>query len=143
MSKKSPTRKEEILLGIDYGSRKIGLAFGRAGLAQPLRIISGKNLNAAVGEISRLAIENNVDKIVMGLPLTVNDKETPQSVETRKFAKVLKIRLKKPIEFVNEYETSLNATKAMLGMGFSKSSREKHDHYSAALILKNYFDLDT
>jgi putative transcription antitermination factor YqgF len=142
MSKKpAKEKKNDIFLGIDYGSKNIGLAFGRGGLVQPLKIVSGKNTASAIEEITRVIIENRVAKVVVGLPLTVDEKETPQSIETRRFAKVLKIKTKKPVIFVNEYETSLGASKAMLGMGYSRSSRQEQDHYSAALILKNYFDL--
>ncbi|MFA6981594.1 MAG: Holliday junction resolvase RuvX [Patescibacteria group bacterium] len=144
MIKKSPAKstKSEIFLGVDYGSRNIGLAFGRGGLAQPLKIISGKNQASAIEDIVRVVIENGVDKVVVGLPLTADDKETAQSLETRRFAKILKIKLKRPVEFVNEYETSLDASKAMFGMGFSRNRREQHDHFSAALILKSYFELN-
>lgn len=143
MIKKKPSKKESIFLGIDYGESNIGLAFGRGGLASPIKIISGKDTDTAVEEIVRVILENNVSKIVMGLPLTVDEKETPQSLEARKFAKVLKIKLKKPILFVNEYETSVDAGKSMLSLGFSRKRSKKHDHFSAALILRKYFEANS
>lgn len=143
MSKKASEKKQDVYLGIDYGSRNIGLAFGRGGIVHPMKVISGKNAASATADIVRIVLENEVDKIVIGLPLTVDEKETAQSIETRRFAKILKIKLKKPVEFVNEYNTSDDATRAMLSLGFPKGKREVHDHFSAALILKNYFDLNS
>ena len=137
--KKTVKEKDEILLGIDYGESRIGVAFGRKGLVAPIRIVSGKNVTTAMSEISRIALEHKVTKIVFGLPLNVEGKETPQSLEVRKFANLLKVRLKKPVEFIDEYRTSKDAVKSMIGLGFSRAVRRNHDHFSAAIILKDYF----
>lgn len=127
------------ILGIDYGETNIGLAFGRGGEVTPIRIISGKNPHTAISEIARTVVEYDVDKIVIGLPLSLENKETPQSLKVRHFAKLLKSKIKKPVEFVNEFSTSKKATKVMLNMGVSQRRRETKDHFSAALILRNYY----
>jgi putative Holliday junction resolvase len=127
------------VLGIDYGSANIGLAFGRGEIVTPIRIISGKNPFTAISEILRVIKEYDIGKIVMGLPLTVDDKETPKSLEVRKFAKLLKIKAKIPIEFVNEFYTSKDASEVMLNSGVSQKNRRMDDHYSASIILKRYF----
>ena len=41
---------EEILLGIDYGEKHTGLAFGRHGLASPLHVIEGSDPNVVKAE---------------------------------------------------------------------------------------------
>jgi putative holliday junction resolvase len=133
-------KRDETLLGIDYGETNIGVAFGRAGLVEPLKIIPGKNLGEALKEISRAALEIKVNTVIIGLPLTAEGKETAQSLKTRYFANQLKLHLKKPIKFVNEYATSKEAIKNAIGQGISQKSRRKIDHISAALILKKYFE---
>jgi putative Holliday junction resolvase len=131
---------EEIVLGIDYGSTNIGLAFGRAKTTSPLKIISAKDQRNAIGEIARVVLGNKVSKLVMGLPLDSEGKETSQARKTRKFAKLLKIHLKKPIVFVNEFDTSNEAMQGAIKSGISRKRRKTNDHLSAALILKRYYN---
>lgn len=130
----------DYVLGIDYGDTNIGLALGRNKLSTPIKVISGKNTEAAIAELNRIVVENKVLKFVMGLPLTPEGKETKQSLKIRRFAKILKIRSKKPVEFVNEASTTEEAETEMLDTGISKKRRGVKDAYSAALILKRYYD---
>lgn len=134
------TLKDKILLGIDYGETNIGLAFGRNGLASPLSIISGKDASTAVNEIMRTAIENRVDQIIIGLPLTYDNKETNQSKKVRTFVKILKIYFKKPVQFVNEYDSSNDSFDESVSIGVPKKKRRKVDNYSAALIIKKFYE---
>lgn len=130
---------EEIVLGIDYGDTRIGLAFGRKGLASPIKTVSGKNINEAINEIAQSAINHKITKIVVGLPLDLNGKETQQSLKTRQFSKLLKVRIKRPLEFVNEYGSSKDALEEGIEQGLSKKGRRVIDHFSAAVILKHYY----
>jgi len=130
---------EEKILGIDYGEVNIGLAFGINNLVSPLRIISGRNANVAISEISRYILENKVDKIIMGLPISADGKETPMSRKVRRFSKLLKIRTKMPVTFVNEYRTSEESVTEAINLGVSKKKRGSIDHLSAALIIKEYY----
>ncbi len=131
---------ENTVLGVDYGGSNIGLALGRNGFSMPLHVISAKNESLALQEIGKITYENKVDKIVMGLPLTAENKETEQSLLVRQFAKKLKIQLKKPVEFVSEYLTSQTALEGSISMGTSQKGRGSIDHIAAAIILKNYYD---
>ena len=92
-------KRDETILGIDYGERNIGLAFGRSNLVAPMKTISGKNANEAVGEINRAIIQNHCTKAVVGLPLSFDNRETLESRKVRHFANLLKVYLKVPIEF--------------------------------------------
>jgi putative Holliday junction resolvase len=130
---------KDILLGVDYGEAHIGVALGRNGLVSPLRVLPGKNVQNAITEIARLAQENKVNKILVGLPLTGSGKETKMSIKTRKFAKLLKIFTKKPVEFYNEFLSTKIATEEAISRGISKKRRVKVDHLSAALVLKRYY----
>jgi len=131
--------KEDILLGIDYGESKIGVALGRNDLVMPLVEVNGKNDMSAIHEITRIILENKVSTIVMGLPVTIEGKDTYQARKVRRFSKLLKTISKKPVKFFNEYRT----TKESLEEGYSKKliSRGGHeDALAAALILKRYYN---
>lgn len=134
---KKPT--EAILLGIDYGDSNIGLAFGRNGLVSPLRTISGKNKETVINELGRIIIENKITELVLGLPLDYEGRETPQAQKIRRFAKLLRIKLKKPVHFVDEYASTRDSIKPMLALGVPKKRRRTNDHFSAAIILKDFF----
>jgi putative transcription antitermination factor YqgF len=130
--------KEEILLGIDYGERNVGIAFGRNGFVSPIKTISGK-YSEALNEISKIAIFNKITKIIIGLPTDYRGKETLQSKKTRHFVKFLRIRLKIPTQFVDEYGTSEESLEESIDFGISQKKRKVIDDLSAAAILKHYY----
>lgn len=131
---------ENMMLGIDFGETNIGVAFGRNGLVSPLKVLPGKNQQNAIMEIARLARENHAEKIIVGLPLSGSGKETAMSLKTRKFAKLLKILTKKPVEFYSEHLSTIQAVEEAISTGISQKKRTSVDHLSAALILKRYYD---
>ncbi|MFH1899613.1 MAG: Holliday junction resolvase RuvX [Patescibacteria group bacterium] len=128
------------ILCVDFGKANIGTALGRNGLVMPLEVISGKNINTALFKINRLIVENKVEKLVVGLPLTLDDKETAQSSETRRFAKILKVTTKRPVDFQNEYETTRAALNEAIDTDVSEKRRRSNDHLAAAFILRRYYD---
>ena len=131
---------EEIILGVDFGEKTIGLALGRNGLTSPLKIIQDGRDLTAVNEIYKTALLNKCAKIIVGLPLNSVGKETSQSRKVRHFVKLMKIYIKIPIFFQDEFNTSKEALKEAAAEDLSKRKRKTIDHYSAALILKNYYD---
>ena len=139
MAKKKTQETEEVLIGIDYGEKNIGIAFAKNGIVSPTKVISGTRDEVAITEIARFVLENKVTKIIVGLPLTSDGKDTNQSRKVRRFVKLLKIRLKKPVEFVNEFRTTKDSITEAINLGISKKRRSTVDHLSAALILKEYY----
>ena len=76
----------EIVLGVDVGTRRIGLAWGdtEVKLASPLEAVF--NDGEALDKITQLATRMNVSTIVVGLPRNNNGEETEQSKFSRQFA---------------------------------------------------------
>lgn len=121
------------VLGIDYGLKRIGLALGEAGLAQPLLVV--KNNSATVRKIKALCQEHEVGEIVIGLP---EGKIVPP---VKKFAKKLSQQTGIPVSFQDETLTSQEAIAKMIEAGKGKKARqEKADAFAAALILQAYLD---
>ena len=131
---------DEILLGIDFGEANIGIALGRNGIVSPIKIVDGKDQARAINEIYRIAIENKADKFIMGLPLDHAGRETKQSLSTRTFSKLLKIRTKKPLEFVDEHGSSMEALELAIDTEIPMKKRILKDHLSAAIILHHYYE---
>jgi putative holliday junction resolvase len=133
-------KEKETVMGIDYGNRNIGLALGRDGYVTPLKIIAGAHTMTAIHEIIRMGMENKVSRYVVGLPITDTGKETKQSIENRKFGKMLRILSKKPVVYFNEYASTQEASAQQAYFGHSDSRRSLSDHVAAAIILKRFFD---
>ena len=133
------TDTEEMLLGIDYGETNTGLAFRRVGLVLPLEVLNSKNDDFLISEIARAVADHRITKIIMGLPTDVEGKETKQSLKVRRFAKLVRIKAKRPVEFVSEYGTTDEAMESAIRSGISQKRRQTNNHYSAAIILKRNF----
>ena len=136
----SGEKTEQILLGIDFGETNIGLAFGRNNLVSPMKIVSGKNVDAAIADVTRVVLENKVTKVVVGLPVDYTGKETPASIRVRQFVNMLKVYVKVPIVFVSEYDSTKQSLNTAIQAGASIKRSRSFDDISAAVILKTYFD---
>ena len=130
---------KEKLLGVDYGETNTGLAFGRAGLASPLEVLNSKDTYTLITEINKIVAQNKLDKIVVGLPVDSDGKETRQSLKVRQFVKSLRARSRRPVELVSEYGTTKASIENAIKSGISQKRRRSNDHFSAALILKRYY----
>lgn len=123
------------VLGIDYGTKKIGFAFSD----QEGRIAFPKSVQPNVWSyvsayVSDLILKDDVSEIVLGLPVGLDGEETELSAQVRKFADKLKEEFALPIYFENEvYSTAQART-------LEGSAEEKIDAASAALILQTFLD---
>jgi putative holliday junction resolvase len=120
-------------LGIDYGSRRIGLAIGNdeAKIAHPY-----KTLQTEMGYFDQLAEvikTENIAELVVGLPRTNDGKETDQTREARFFAAEL-ASFKLPIHLQDEAGTT--------GEALRRGGKPKVDldSIAAAIILQDYLD---
>ena len=76
-------------LAIDYGTKRTGLAVCDAAetIASPLAVLQGQK--DLVEEIGRIVASEDIEAIVLGLPLNMDDSEGPQAKMVRAFAKEL------------------------------------------------------
>lgn len=127
-------------LGIDYGDKRIGIALSdeQGILAFPLTTVeNGKN---AINQIKKICSEQEVEKIIIGLPISFGMKETEQTEKARLFAKKLGKEIESPIEFENEILTSKMARQTARQVGKEEMNRQKIDESSAAIILQSWMD---
>lgn len=129
----------KFVVGVDFGDVTTGLALGKNGVVTPVKSVMSKDKMFAVQQILRLAKENKASAVVVGLPLSIEGKETPQSIEVRRFAKILKTRLGTQVLFVDEFGSTNEAEEEAIDAGLPQKSRKKVDSISAALILKRFF----
>ena len=129
------------ILGIDYGRRRIGVAIcGPLGIANPLTVITRKNTDV-LEEFGEIIEENDVSKIVMGLPKNMDNSEGEMVKEVKEFAQQLQEKFEIPIDFCDERLSTWEAQNSLKNLGMSPNKRKKIiDAVAAALILQNYVD---
>lgn len=121
-------------LGIDHGSKRIGVARSdeNGAMAFPLRTIEYRARKDAIAELKKICARD-IAAIAIGLPVGLDGKETDETAEVRGFAAELGKATNTPIYFENEMLTSRMARAAgMTGTHIDASS--------AALILQSYLD---
>ncbi len=131
------------ILGVDYGSRRIGIALSDPLLtiATPLTVV--ENSPAAFGEIRRLADEYDVERIVVGMPFTLKGEKGRAAVDVDLFVRRLQEETGRQVVLQDERFTSSTARETMIAMGVPKMRRREKsriDASAAALILQGYLD---
>tara|TARA_B100001093_G_scaffold484584_1_gene518130 strand:- start:1535 stop:1972 length:438 start_codon:yes stop_codon:yes gene_type:complete len=133
-------------LGIDYGTKRIGLAWADdLGIALPLKAIRGTDFDVCLDELSKEIKERKIDQIVIGYPLHMNGMKGKRTEEVDQFVKILKANFALPIHHVDERLTSHAAEEALGKNAKSKKNLKsgKVDATAACLILKDFLSSDT
>ncbi|GAB2893452.1 Holliday junction resolvase RuvX [Paralcaligenes sp. KSB-10] len=127
---------EETLLAFDYGTKKIGVAIGNTltRQARPLEILTPLTRQQRFAAIGRLLDEWQPQRVIVGLPLTLDGSEQYASLRCRRFANQLRGRFSLEVELIDERGSSLEA-QHILG------SNAPDDAVAAAVILQRYFDV--
>ena len=134
------------IMGLDFGSKTVGVAISDATftIAQPLEIIRRKEANKlrqTLARIEELIVEYEVEEIVLGLPLNMNDSEGERVALTREFQEKLERRTGLPVYTWDERLTTVEADNAMMEAGIRRENRKEYvDKIAAALILQGYLE---
>jgi putative Holliday junction resolvase len=123
----------EIILGFDFGIKRIGIAMGNTltGQAQPLAVVHAIDNAARFKQIGELIAQWAPARLVVGEPLHPDGAEHEMTLRCRRFANQLHGRFSLPVELVDERYSSA-VIKAKRG--------EIIDAKAAAIILQQYFD---
>ena len=128
-------------LAIDYGTKRTGLAICDAAetITSPLTVIhSQKELLNKIAEIVKT---ENVEAIVLGLPLNMSGTESSQTRLALKFAEQLKSRLSVPIHLQDERLSSFGAEEKLAPAELTRGKRKKRiDAVAAAEILEAFLE---
>lgn len=96
------------LLAVDLGERRIGLAVAdtQSGSVRPLTTIRRADPQRDGQTLGRLAQEQRIDELVVGLPLNMDGSEGPQAAETRAWAASIAEGCRLPLGWRDERLTS-------------------------------------
>jgi len=129
-------------LGIDYGSKRIGLSFGDdIGVATPLPALIENDEKRRLDSLAAIIQQRRITDVVIGWPLNMDDSVGPKAREVERFAERLRVDFSLPVHLIDERLTSMEA----------ESSIPKHrrrdvrasgivDSRAATLILQDYLD---
>jgi putative holliday junction resolvase len=130
--------------GIDYGTVRIGIALSDAGrsIASPMETYTRRNAELDAQRFKRLAEEEEVTLFVVGLPVFLDGRESPKSVEARQFGQWLGEVTGVPVDFFDERFTSVEAENMLLDADLTSKRRKKRmDKLAAQIMLSAYLEL--
>ncbi len=145
MNKSEPETK---FMGIDFGERRIGISISDSGKKYSFNrdyLFNDKDLP---GKLEKIIISENVERIIIGYPVSLKNRSTELTEKVDEFAEALKqfLLIKKlnvEIAFFDERFTSKIAERSLLISGIKKSKRKEKglvDSISAQMILQDYLD---
>lgn len=132
------------LLGLDLGSKTIGLAISDSGLAvaSPLETIRRQKFTADAEALIALIAERGVGALVLGLPRNMDGSEGPRAQSTRQFATNLLEKIDIPIAFWDERLSTAEVERVLIDEADMTRKRrgEVVDKMAAGVILQNVLD---
>jgi putative Holliday junction resolvase len=136
-------RRNERLMGIDLGTKTIGLALSdvERSLATPLTTIKRVKYTADVERMLALADNHGVAAFVIGLPLNMDGTEGPRAQSTRAFVRQTAPLAGRPFVFWDERLSTAAVTRELIAQDVSRKTRaEVIDRMAAAYILQGVLD---
>ncbi len=122
------------VMALDYGSARTGVAVSdpTGTLARPLGVVERAGTEGGLAELARLAREEEVERVVVGLPLTMRGARGEQAAETERFAEELRGLLAVPLELYDERFTTDLAQRT--------AGAAPEDALAAAHLLSTYLE---
>jgi putative Holliday junction resolvase len=95
-------------MALDYGSARTGVAVSdpTGTLARPLGVVEQAGTDNGLAELARLVHEQDVERVVVGLPLTLGGTRGEQAAETERFVEALRTVLDVAVELYDERFTT-------------------------------------
>lgn len=120
------------VLALDFGAARTGVAVSdvTGTIAQPLDVVERAASRDGLARVAEIVREHDVERVVVGLPLTLGGKRGTQALETEEFVRGLRGALDVPVETYDERFTTTLASK--------DSGTAPEDARAAAHLLESY-----
>ena len=131
------------LLGVDYGSVRVGLAVSDPDriIASPLATYPRRDAEQDARYFRDLAAAEGVVGLVVGLPVHMSGEEGQKAAEARAFGRWLGELTGLPVVFWDERYTSAEAERHLLAAGLTnKRRKDRRDRVAAQVLLQGYID---
>ncbi len=129
------------IMGIDYGDARTGVAISDllCSIVGSTYVVPSRNTEKALADIVKLAKDNMVGEIVVGLPKNMNGTEGPRAELCREFAEKLKESTGLPVAMWDERRTTVEAHNILSQHNYHGQKRKNTvDAVAASLILEGY-----
>lgn len=131
------------ILCIDPGDKRIGLAISdpTGTLARPLDIIRHTRRQDDAARIAQIALENEVEKILVGMATREDGKPNFTGRKALRLAAAIRDESEIEVEMVDETRSTRDAVLSRKKRGMSnQASHGHHDSEAAAVVLQSYLD---
>lgn len=131
------------IMGIDYGDARTGVAISDllCSIVGTTTVVPSRNTEKAIADIVRLAKENNVGRIVVGLPRNMDGTEGPRAALCREFAAQLQEATGLDVVMWDERRTTVEAHNILSQHNYhGKKRKDTVDAVAASLILEGYLN---
>jgi putative Holliday junction resolvase len=130
------------VLALDYGSARCGCAISdpTGTIVTPLEIVARPATKRGFARLRELVREREVERVIVGLPLSLDGTDTEQTRETRAFARELALRLGEsvPVEMHDERFTTRIAQRMGEAGGGGRAFNASEDSRAAAHLLESW-----
>ena len=129
------------IMGIDYGDARTGVAISDllCSIVGTTAVVPSRNTEKALADIVRMAKEQDVGEIVVGLPKNMDGTEGARAQLCREFADMLKQATGLPVAMWDERRTTVEAHNILSQHNYhGKKRKNTVDAVAASLILEGY-----
>ncbi len=133
--------EQKILLGFDFGMKRIGVAVGQTitQSARPLVTLKAKQGVPSWELLNKLIKTWQPNALVVGIPLNMDGTEQPLTQAAQAFSAALKQRYELPVYGVDERLSTKDARERLFSQGGYKALQDGQvDSVAAQLILQNW-----
>ncbi len=137
-----PGSRVPVFLGIDHGTRRVGIAASDPDAAFAFAVgthVEGRD-GSLLAFVADLVRERGAVGVVVGLPLTADGAEGESALRARRFAERLAASLPVPVELWDERYTSQEADRYLPARAGRPRDRGERDAVAAELILQGWLD---
>ena len=127
-----------IVLGLDLGTKTLGIAISRTGIiANPYKLLRYNNeeYDKLALEVADIIRQENVTEIALGLPKNMNNTCGFATKRSQNFKKILEKYVDVPITLVDERLSTVEATNILLANDMSRKKRKNVIDVTAAMII--------
>lgn len=130
------------VVALDFGTRRVGVAVSDPlGITAQAHSVLDADDPALMDRITRLAGELGAERIVVGLPVSLDGSEGPAAAAARRFAEEAGAATGLPVHLVDERFTTVSAERVLVEAGLSGRRRRRvRDRVAAAVLLQSYLD---
>lgn len=129
------------ILGLDVGTKTIGVARARGRMAFPVTTLRRKSVRHDTEQLFQLCRRDDVTAVVVGLPLELDGGEGRSARLARQIGDALAARTGLPVHYQDERYSTVEASRRLTEQGLSaRQQRTVIDQAAAAVILQDWLD---